>query len=161
ERPPQLLVRPVQGVLHGVLRRADDRADLPQAHPLVMTHLEDQPFARRQVEERRVDPVAHLAARQGALGIVVGAVSRLRDREGPAAILPRDRRPGGILRPRRAAAQVIEADVAGDAQNPGLQAALVPEPAERAVEPEEGLLVDVTRLVLRAYGAKRHPEDAP
>ena len=37
----------------------------------------------------------------------------------------------------------------------------MPELAKGAIEPEEGFLVDVTRLVLRSDRAERHAQDAP
>src|SRR5258706_4569007 len=124
ERAAQLLVRPEQAVLHGLLRGADDLADLTQAHPFVVPHLEGQTLARRQLQEGGIDAVAHLPARQGALGILVGSfVHRLGDAGRRSAALRHAGR-RGTLRSRRARAQVIEADVAGDAQDPSLPAAL-------------------------------------
>src|SRR5258708_19257182 len=150
-------------MLQGFLGGAKGVAYRSQLQALVVLHLKNNAFARRQALHRGGDARFDFLANEGALAIQRGPVlalafEKIRD----AFLVVRGiqfRRL--IFRTRLSAAQVIQADVGDDAVEPGVKAALETKTMEIAVNLEESFLVDLPGVLGALHNIKPHTHAVP
>src|SRR3989338_2459050 len=126
--------------------------------PVVVLQREAPALARAQAGEGGLDAPLRLPALGGALGVERGALFRQGVEElGLAGLAFRRLH----FAAGAGAPQMIEADDQHHPVHPGRKARLEPEAAERAVNLQERLLVNVLRLVFRAHHLESQPEHTP
>src|SRR6266550_3548221 len=129
-------------VLHGFLGRAKGVPNRTELQALIVLHLKNNPFTRRQPLHRRGDARFDFLADESTFGVQRGAVFALALEEISDALLVYSGIQLGrlVFGARLSAAQVVQADVGDDAVEPGIKAALEAESVEIPVDLEEGFL---------------------
>jgi len=144
ERDAQFLGGAKEAGFGGLFAGADDLADLFESHAVEVAEFEDQAFAWGQLVESMPDAVGDHAVEKEALGIGFGAGLN-GEVQGLAGAVVRGGAEGSLAA-GFAFAQIVEADVGGDAVKPGLEVGVGAKRVEVAVGAQEGFLVDLLSL---------------
>ena len=149
QRGPQFLSAAEQRVLRRFFCRIQNLANGAQLQSLIMLHLEHHALARCQLGQGFGNARSQLTPHQVALGTCARShVGNLIQHVVGATVgVGRDAR---IFLAHLPLAQQIEAQIGHDAINPGVERALEAEIADVPVGLQEGFLINVLRVLLRA-----------